>query len=81
MRSDGIRISLRSAELTELEIGVEQDPDTNQYGLWLFVEGPPDETLCVELTAEEARALAGSLNRLADDLGRHLDWQGLNAQP
>jgi hypothetical protein len=80
MRSDGIRISLRSAEHTEIEIGVEQDPDTNEYGLWLFLEGP-HEVPCAELTAEEARALAGTLNRLADDLGRHLDWQGLNAQP
>ena len=77
MREDGVRLSLRSGEYSELEVSVEREPEGTELMMWLTLEGP-DGLPCVQLSPEEAHALAGALTRLADHLGRHLEWEGLN---
>lgn len=77
MREDGVRLSLRNGEYSELEISVEREPEGTDLVMWLTLEGP-DGLPCVQLSPEEAHALAGALTRLAEQLGRHREWQGLN---
>lgn len=76
MREDGVRLTLRHDD-SELEVAIEREPEGTDLVMWLTVEGP-DRLPCVQLSPEEAHALAGALTRLADNLGRHMEWQGLN---
>ena len=79
MREDGVRLSLRNGDHSELEVTVEREPQGTELMMWLTLEGP-DGMPCVQLSPEEAHALAGALTRLAEHLGRHQEWRALNGE-
>lgn len=79
MREDGVRLSLRQGENSEIDVSVEREPEGTDLVMWLTLEGP-DGLPCAQLSPEEALALSGALKRLAEHLGRHQEWRALNGE-